>query len=399
MAKNTHLEHLEDDILNQGSQGGRNAIAFLRELGNFLHHKESRIAITTKWDGAPAIICGINPENNKFFVGTKSVFAKTEPKLCYTNKDIEQFYGDEGQLSVKLKTCLAHLPKLNIRGVLQGDLLFTNDKEYKIINGENVIAFRPNTITYAVPTNSDLGKKISNASMGIVFHTQYNGFSISEMSASFGVNINTFTDTPDVYAATASFTDASGAATFNEEQYKNYVSAVNRAEGSLRQASTFLDVLTSTGESKFLMSTLFKQYFNTFIRSGEGVSNVRNVSDGFLNYYISLLDKEILSKKTKATQDKYLQVKKQGVTFINTNKNSIYMTVASYMNLQFAKKIIVSQLSRVNTFGTFLQTDDGYKVTAPEGFVAIKDGNALKLVDRLEFSKANFTIAKNWNRG
>ena len=143
----------------------------------------------------------------------------------------------------------------------------------------------------------------------------------------------------------------------------------------------------------------FKQYFNTYIKSGQGLTNTRDVARNFAGYYIQLLDKEVMSKKTKAAQDKYLQMKKEGLAFIKTNENAIYMTVASYMNLQTAKAMIVNQLAKVKTFGTFLQTDDGYKVTAPEGFVAIKDGAALKLVDRLEFSKANFTIAKNWDKG
>lgn len=399
MAKNTHLEHLEDDILNNGSVGGMNAIAFLRELGKFVSHQASSVAITTKWDGAPAIVCGINPENNKFFVGTKSVFAKTEPKLCYTVADITKFYGEEGQLAAKLRTCLQYLSNLNISGVLQGDLLFTNDKQSRIINGESVIAFRPNTITYTVPSESDFGKRVTAAKMGIVFHTRYTGPSIAEMSATFGVDIGNLTPSSNVYVATASFTDATGAASFTTEQLRLYTAAVNRAEGSLRQASTFLNILSSTGNSKFLMTTLFKQYFNTYIKSGQGLTNSRDVARNFAGYYIQLLDKEVLTKKTKAAQDKYLQMKREGLAFIKTNENAIYMTVASYMNLQSAKAMIVNQLAKVKTFGTFLQTEDGYKVTAPEGFVAIKDGSALKLVDRLEFSKANFTIAKNWDKG
>ena len=399
MAKNTHLEHLEDDILNNGSVGGMNAIAFLRELGKFVSHQASSVAITTKWDGAPAIVCGINPENNKFFVGTKSVFAKTEPKLCYTVADITKFYGEEGQLAAKLRTCLQYLSNLNISGVLQGDLLFTNDKQSRIINGESVIAFRPNTITYTVPSESDFGKRVTAAKMGIVFHTRYTGPSIAEMSATFGVDIGNLTPSSNVYVATASFTDATGAASFTTEQLRLYTAAVNRAEGSLRQASTFLNILSSTGNSKFLMTTLFKQYFNTYIKSGQGLTNSRDVARNFAGYYIQLLDKEVLTKKTKAAQDKYLQMKREGLAFIKTNENAIYMTVASYMNLQTAKAMIVNQLAKVKTFGTFLQTEDGYKVTAPEGFVAIKDGSALKLVDRLEFSKANFTIAKNWDKG
>lgn len=399
MAKNTHLEHLEDDILNQGSLGGKNAIAFLRELGDFLHRQRSNLTITTKWDGAPAVVCGTDPENGKFFVGTKSVFAKTEPKICYTVADITKFYGEEGQLVQKLRKCLLHLKNLDIRGVLQGDLLFTDDKVTRIINGETLITFRPNTITYAVPSGSDLGKQIDVAELGIVFHTRYNGPSISEMSASFGVDVDKLAKDSSVAVFSSTFKDVSGAANFSPEQYRNYNAAVNRAEGSLRQASTFLDVLRDTGTSKFMMTTLFKQYFNTYIKSGEGVRNTRDVARNFAGYYIKLLDKEILSKKTKAAQDKYLQMKKEGLAFITKNENAIYMTVASYINLQTAKKMVINQLARVNTLGTFLQTDDGFKVTAPEGFVAIKDGAALKLVDRLEFSRANFTIAKNWDKG
>jgi hypothetical protein len=396
MAKNTHLEHLEDDILNQGSQGGRNAIAFLRELGKMLSEKSSSITVTTKWDGAPAVICGTDPSNGKFFVGTKSVFAKTEPKLCYTETDIINFYGS-GQLSDKLKICLRYLRHLNITGVIQGDLLFTDDKQTGVINGENVIYFRPNTITYAVPSESDLGQKINVAKMGVVFHTSYTGPSIAEMNASFGVDTSVLTKTPEVFVTSATFIDATGVSSFSSQGLLEYTSAVNRAEGSLRQASTFLDVLTATGESKFLMSTLFKRYFNSYISQGKKMASAREVSEDFSLFYSSLLDKEILSKKTKAAQDKYLQMKNTGLQFIKTNQRAIYMTVASYMNLQVAKQMVVQQLSKVNTFGTFLKTDDGYKVTAPEGFVAIKSGNALKLVDRLEFSRANFTVAKDWD--
>jgi hypothetical protein len=399
MAKNTHLEHLEDDILNQGSQGGKNAIEFLRSLGKMLTEKNSTgIMITTKWDGAPAIVCGTNPENGKFFVGTKSVFAKTEPKLCYTNQDITNFYGEEGQLVNKLRTCLQYLPRIGINGVLQGDLLFTNDRGLANINGKNMITFRPNTITYAVPRDTDLGSKVSLAKMGIVFHTRYTGNTIAEMNASFGVDINSFNNNQDVYVATATFRDATGAANFSTEQLTAYNAAVNRAEGSLRQASTFLDILGATGESKFLMTSLFKRYFNTYIVSGQGVKNTQDVSANFSKFYVGLLDKEILSKKTKTAQDKYLKMKQDGLQFIEANKRAIYMTVASYINLQTAKGMVINQLAKVNTFGTFLKTDDGYKVTAPEGFVAIKSGSALKLVDRLEFSRANFTVAKDWDK-
>lgn len=396
MAKNTHLEHLEDDILNNGSAGGKNAIAFLRELGGMLHQKPSSISVTTKWDGAPAIVCGIDPQTNLFFVGTKSVFAKTEPKICYHDEDIDLWYT--GQLASKLKYCLMHLKKMNITGVLQGDLLFTDDKFLQTINGKRVISFRPNTITYAVDAQTPLANTIKTAKLGIVFHTKYTGASIPEMTASFGVNISNLSKTPDVYVASASFSDATGIANFTEPEYRKYISAVNQAEGSLKQASKFLDVLTSTGESKFVMSKIFKMYFNTYIKNGKRLPNVKEVTTQFSNYYSDILDKEMMSKKTKPTRDKYLKMKNDGLNFIQKNRQSVYMTVSSYMNLQTAKTIVIRQLEKVKSLGTFIKTDEGYRQTAPEGFVAIKSGSALKLVDRLEFSRANFTVAKNWDK-
>lgn len=398
MAKNTHLEHLEDDILNHGSDGGKNAIAFLRELKSMLSEPQSQVRITTKWDGAPAIICGIHPEYNTFFVGTKSVFAKTEPKVCFASADVDYYYPNGGQLSEKLKACLEHLPKLGIKGVIQGDLLFTNDKSVTTISGTRNITFQPNTIVYAVPVGTELSSKIERAKVGIVFHTTYSGSTLSDMSAGFGVNIDGFNNTPDVYAATANFNDATGVATLNITETAKLNSLINRAEGSLKQASKFLDILTHTGESKFLMSTLFKQFFNTYIRQGKKFGSAKEVGANFAKYYSVLMDKEVATKKTQKTKDKYLKIKMDGLKFIKMNERPIYFTVASYMNIVESKNYIIRKLEKVNDFGTFLRTENGYRVTAPEGFVAIKSGRALKLVDRLEFSRANFTADKNWDK-
>ena len=87
--KNTHLEHLEDDIINRGSVGGENAVNFLKSVRNMLAGSGKGTNMTVKWDGAPAIICGVNPENGKFFVGTKSVFNKT-PKINYTQEILQK---------------------------------------------------------------------------------------------------------------------------------------------------------------------------------------------------------------------------------------------------------------------------------------------------------------------
>ena len=394
--KNTHLEHLEDNILNGGSQGGKEAVAFLRSLGDMLEQGGADTRVTVKWDGAPAIICGTNPENGRFFVGTKSVFNKTDPKIIYSEEDVERMYAP-GQLAEKLKASYKYLSTLSIPEVVQGDLLFTDDKYEANIGGDTCIAFQPNTIVYAVPKDSDIGQKIDEAKFGIVFHTAYSGRTLDTMSASFG-NIRVQGNT-NVFVTSSDFKNASGEANMTATEKTVYTNLVNKTEGSLKQASRFLDLMKVNDMNKFTLNIMFKTFFNTYVRQGRSLIGARNTARDFAQYFSNALDKEIDKKKMKATKDKYLELKNKGLKFISDNQQAIYMTVASYMNLQAAKNFMIRKLQKVNTFGTFLRTPDGYRVTAPEGFVAIRSGRALKLVDRLEFSRANFTADKNWEKG
>ena len=394
--KNTHLEHLEDNVLNGGSQGGKEAVAFLRSLGDMLDQGMADTRVTVKWDGAPAIICGVNPDNQRFFVGTKSVFNKVSPKIAYSQEVVESMYPP-GQLAEKLKDAYQYLSQLSIPGVVQGDLLFTDDKYEANIGGDNCIAFQPNTIVYAVPKDSDIGKKIEEAKFGIVFHTSYSGRSLDAMSASFGgINIQ---GNADVFVTSSDFRNASGEANMSLAEKTIYTNLVNKTEGSLKQASRFLEMMKENNMNKFTLNIMFKTFFNRYIREGRTLVGARNTANDFAQYFSNALDKEIATKKMKATKDKYLELKNRGLKFISDNQQAIYMTVASYMNLQAAKNFMIRKLQKVNTFGTFLRTPDGYRVTAPEGFVAIRSGQALKLVDRLEFSRANFTADKNWEKG
>ena len=394
--KNTHLEHLEDNILNDGSQGGKEAVAFLRSLGKMLDQGAADARITVKWDGAPAIICGVNPDNGRFFVGTKSVFNKVSPKIAYSEDDVDGMYPP-GQLAEKLKDAYKYLSTLSIPNVVQGDLLFTDDKYEADIGGDTCIAFQPNTIVYAVPKDSDIGQKIDQAKFGIVFHTQYSGRSLDAMTASFGgINIR---GNANVFVTSSDFKNASGEANMTPAEKTTYMNLVNKTEGSLKQASRFLDLMKENNMNKFTLNLMFKTFFNRYVREGRSLIGARNTARDFAQYFSNALDKEIDSKKMKTTKDKYLELKNKGLKFIADNQQAIYMTVASYMNLQAAKNFMIRKLQKVNTFGTFLRTPDGYRVTAPEGFVAIRSGRALKLVDRLEFSRANFTADKNWEKG
>jgi hypothetical protein len=235
--KNTHLEHLEDDIINRGATGGENAVNFLKAVRNMLAGSGKGTNMTVKWDGAPAIICGVNPENGKFFVGTKSVFNKT-PKINYTVSDINRNHG--GVVADKLKVCLAQLSRLNIKGILQGDLLFTNDLKSITIDGEKMISFTPNTITYAVPVNSGIGKQIARAKMGIVFHTQYNGKSMDNLSASFGTVKGS--SSRNVFLASAGY--KSTAVMFDKSELSKFDAQIRMAEGSLRKAAPILNLMS-----------------------------------------------------------------------------------------------------------------------------------------------------------
>ena len=185
--KNLHLEHLEDEILNYGVDGGRAALNFLRSLRDMLAGaSRASVNMTVKWDGAPAIFAGIDPDDGKFFVAKKSVF-NVNPKLYKTSQEIDDDLS--GTLNSKFKVALKEFSKLGIKGVLQGDLMFTNDVEKTAIDGVSYLTFQPNTIVYAVPVDSKFGSIIKTAKIGIVWHTTYSGASLQDMQASFGANI------------------------------------------------------------------------------------------------------------------------------------------------------------------------------------------------------------------
>ena len=397
-AKNTHLEHLEDEIINNGYQGGVNAVEFLKSIRNMLVGSSRRkLNVSVKWDGAPAVFCGVNPENGKFFVGSKSIFNVT-PKINYTQADIRK--NHDGGLATKLSVCLKELPKLGIRGVVQGDLLFTpGDIKSVSIRGEDAIAFTPNTITYAVPENTDLAKKIKRAKLGIIFHTTYNGRKMANLKASFGVNVNRFAKTPAVFFDDASYKDASGVATFTTTESDQYDGMLRIAMGSLGKGKRILDLLKRQ-TNLLSVGARLKIYFNTMIRQGQTIANVKNIQKDFRKYYAQVLDDEMSNKKTASAKQKYAEIRNAGLRFIDSNDNEIYFAIASYVTLQRVKNFLVSKMNQIKSIGTFLQKGNGFEVTNPEGYVAVdRMGNAVKLVDRLEFSTANFTLAKNWIKG
>ena len=390
--KNTHLEHLEDDIINRGAVGGENAINFLKAVRNMLAGSGKGTNMTVKWDGAPAIICGVNPENGKFFVGTKSVFNKT-PKINYTSRDISRNHS--GVVADKLKVCLANLSRLNIKGILQGDLLFTDDLKSINIDGEKMVSFTPNTITYAVPMASNIGRKIMKAKMGIVFHTQYSGKTMDSLSAGFGTVRGS--SNRNVFLASAGY--KSTAVMFDKKELSRFDAQIRMAEGSLKRAKPILDLMSKNISDDTSVGYRLKTYFNYYIKnSNSGMDKVATMQKQFRDYYENYINAEIDARKTPRGKEKFIKAKKDNLQFIDRNRSALYMAIASHITLGNAKNTLLQKMNQIQSIGNFIRTSTGYRVTAPEGYVAVDSvAGAIKLVDRLEFSRQNFTMPKGWS--
>ena len=397
-SKNTHLEHLEDEIINNGYQGGINAVEFLKSLRNMLVGSSGRkVNVSVKWDGAPAVFCGVNPENGKFFVGSKSVF-NVNPKINYTPADVRRNHA--GGLADKLIVALRELKKLNIKGVVQGDFLYTPDEiKTATIRGEKVITFTPNTITYAIPSDSNLANRILKSKMGIIFHTSYTGRKMTDLKANFGVNINRFSKTPAVFFDDAGYKDTSGVATFTELESDQYDSLLRMAAGSISKSKGVLDLMKRQ-TNLLSVGARLKIFFNDYIRRGQTIANVKKLQGNFRKYYAKVLDDEISKRKTQSAKDRFNAQRDEGLKFIDRYENEIYFAIASYVTLQKTKNYLVNKMNQIKSIGTFIQRGNGFEVTNPEGYVAVdRLGRAVKLVDRLEFSTANFTVSKNWIKG
>ena len=397
--KNTHMEHAEDLVLNAGVQGARMAINYFQGVRDMLAgHSKRPMNLTVKWDGAPAIFAGVDPTDGKFFVAKKGIFNKN-PKVYKTPAEVDA--DASGDLATKLKMALNHFKDLGIKGVVQGDLLYTHDTiDHTEIDGEAYITFQPNTIVYAVPANSKLAKQILRSKIGVVWHTIYTGDSFETMKASFGQAISTkLNNSASVWHTDATFKDVSGAATFTDAETKALTAVLSRA-GILFNtipASTLNDI---SDNDEFLMRV--KTYNNSKVRAGEKITNTTAHVVGLMNFIHNYYQNEANKKKTEAGKKVQLDKQKEMLRYFTNHKKQDIVKVFDLMNLMVdCKDMVIKKLNMVQSLKTFLRTTDGFRTTSPEGYVAIDHiGNAVKLVDRLEFSKANFSpdIIKGWQK-
>jgi len=397
--KNVHMEHLEDSIFNFGVRGARESINFLQSMRDMLSGSTKKpINATVKWDGAPAIFAGKDPRDGKFFVAKKGIFNKN-PKIYKTEEDINNELS--GDLADKFKLALKHLPELGISGIVQGDFLYSSsDLKKDTIDGEKVITFHPNTIVYAVPFDSDLGRTIRNSNIGVVWHTTYTGSDFENLKASFGKDISTkLKNTKAVWHTDATYRDVSGRATMTQKETDAVTKLLSRAGRTFQTINgRTLDAIADNEEIK----TRVKTHFNTKVRAGEKIKNPKSHVRDLLDYVVGYYDKQIDSKKTPKGKQPWMEKKKEMMRFFAGSNMRDLVSIFELMNYIIdAKEMIIQKMDRASTIGTFLKTRNGYEVTAPEGYVAINnDGSAVKLVNRLEFSRANFSsdVIKGWEK-
>ena len=400
--KNLHLEHLEDEILNYGVDGGRAALNFLRSLRDMLAGgSRSSVNMTVKWDGAPAIFAGVEPETGDFFVAKKSVF-NVNPKLYKTTKEIDDDLS--GALNSKFKVALKEFSKLGIKGVLQGDLMYTDDVETSKIDGSSYYTFQPNTIVYAVPVDSDLGRKIRTSKVGIVWHTTYSGSTLQGMKASFGADISKLNKPSSVWMDDATYKDTSGKSTFTAAETEKITKTLSEVGKTFQKinANSLRSFLVLQGQmTGTLAGASLKTYNNSKVRAGEKISNPGAHAKGYEKWVFDSIQKQIDKVKSPAGKEKYKNQQKEYVREVKKHTRNL-KEIITFQNLLVDSKMqIVKKLNSVKQLtDTFIKTKNGFKVTNPEGFVAIDrvSGGAVKLVDRMEFSFNNFTAIKAWDK-
>ena len=394
--KRTHLQHIEDIILTDGHAGGTSVIEYFQGILQTLQGSaEQPINVSVKWDGAPAVVCGTNPENGRWFVGTKGVFGKT-PKLNYTKDDISRNHGTD-DLGQKLLKCLVHLKKLNIQGIVQGDYMFDRDTlQRQSTAGENQVTFKPNTITYAVPEDSDLGKQMSAAQLGIKFHTTYTGDRIDNLQAKYGADVAAFARTPDVWFDNATYKNVSGTANFTAEEQAQFTAGMEKLKALLTKVPTNLSAMLGVNKD-FL--PFFMLFINDQIKKGVLPTDTNEYLKGFAEFYQGRMQQQAAGLKAQKALQLRQQKMKDMPLFLKQMQKPLAAMMAFYKEVIALKKLTLDKMNKATAIGTFAQTDSGLEVTDPEGFVAVgKTGDAVKLVDRLGFSRKNLTSINKFQK-
>ncbi len=394
--KNTHMTHIEDKVIYGGVNGTREAILALRSLRDTLGgvHEGS---ISVKWDGAPAVFAGIDPGDGRFFVAKKGIFNKS-PVVYKTNADIDA--DTSGDLNSKLKQALRYLPDLGIKGVIQGDFLYgPGDVQTKKIKGKSYVTFHPNTIVYAIPAGTEMAKTITQSKIGIVWHTSYVGKTFETMKAQYNFNASSLKKSKNVWSQDALLRDLTKftMSAKDTEEVNGYLSEAGKIFNSI--ASTTLKQLEANSD----LNKTIETFNNSYVRRGEIIMDTNAHVEKLISFIRQRFQKEIDKKKTDAGRATQRGKMNDLLKFFSKqNKVNLKKIFDLQKLLVLAKLKLINILDKLNSSKTFLKTRRGYRLTGQEGYVAVDKlgGDAVKIVDRMEFSFANFspTILKGWDK-
>jgi hypothetical protein len=395
--KNTHMMHLEDQVIYGGVDGARQAINALRSLRNMLAGESVKgTDVSQKWDGAPSLFCGEDPRDGEFFVAKKGIFNKT-PKVYKSHAEIDA--DTTGDLAKKLKVAYTELKKLGVKGVIQGDILFTRDDlATETIKGKKYVTFHPNTIVYAVSVNSPEAEEIRSANLGIVFHTSYSGNSFETLKADYGVDITRLKKSPSVWVQDAVLRDLSGTANLTREETDEITELLSDA-GTIFQkisGSTLREI-----EQNQEFARMIEEFNNTYVRRGQKVKDTRAHVRNLISWIHDKFAKQEGERKTEKGKESVRSKRDELLAFFSpVNEQNLRLVFDLQNAIVAVKEVIIAKLDQLNKLKTFVKTNRGFRTTGTEGFVAIDrlEGGAVKLVNRLEFSQLNFSpdIIKGW---
>lgn len=408
--KNLHLEHLDDEIWNRGFQGAAEAIGYIEGATNLLAgNTDQRYFATKKWDGSPALLMGTDPETGYFVMGDKGIFDTTKDSRIYKAADIDRIKPDKTSASGekidysglrnKLKTAFEYLKDLNYGDkILQGDLLWTEGDGktgFKTIDGQNYFTFTPNLLTYAVP-DGPLAQKMSRAKVGIVFHTTYRGGpTIKDMTAQFGADVSDLGTSPFVWYRDAGIKDVSGSVTLTKQDTYELRYAITELRSFLKGIGTDTFKWLDASIAGHAVRDAIKIDINKMVRAGQ-MDNPEAYVSNFISRFEEKLTADIAKLKTQAGQERKREAAESALAFIKSNEESIANVYFLFLGIQRVKDRLQKHYAAIRQIDTFIARPDGsYDVKPEEGVVIVdhlgKGGKeAVKIVDRLDFSRENF---------
>lgn len=372
-----HLEHPEDQLIKSGEPGFHHAFNTLKSTAEVLQGQDSGARLMTKYDGAPSVVFGVNPENGKFFVASKSAFNKN-PKLNYNLADIKANHGHAPGLVSKLSAALKYLPKVTPKhGVYQGDFLY-NKADNDVTKDDKHYNFKPQLISYHAPINSKLGRSIEGSKMGFAVHTAYKGRTLADMKADYTPDLRSFAQHPDVHLHTWDQSFNAKKAALSPEEHSAFKAHMNAAGEAFKNADRS-GIFNHSPEMQDHLST----YINQTVRN-----NNKPSVEGLMLHVQSRHQKGIEAVKMAKTKEAKTQAMHAELKGMKGNRDNLHALLHMHDNIQQAKNVIMPALMRGDNSG--YKYSIGGHHTGPEGFVSVtKDNRPSKLIDRAGFSRAN----------